>query len=324
MRKKLNRYHPTQMLKFRRELEILFDRRVFFYILDELRNHPAVEDGGKYIGYIFEAGDPSLQRFEVNPRAHAIVITDFLPGGPRAVRTAVEFMPDGEYQEALFREAEKVDPAIEHLGTWHSHHVNGLETLSNGDVDGYFRTVNKARYRPDFFLASLVKHIPINSEGLDWIDHFLFVCGVDEYYLVTDHIRVIDWPTIFGAHTGHSQQHRPIATPPSVADAAEALQGQPSFVWYETEEGRSVLAEDRRFFREQFGANVIATRRNSQITLTGQTAYKAISATYPRSPGDKEISISVQQRGTAILHIHCELSYRKISFTAALAAAQAL
>ena len=312
------------MRNSRHKLEILFDRSVSSYILDELRKHPAVEEGGKYIGYIFEPGNPSLQKFDVNPRAHAIVITDFLPGGPKAVRTAVEFMPDGEYQEALFRRAEQLDPAIEHLGTWHSHHANGLQTLSPGDVEGYFRTVNKAHYRPDFFLASLVKHIPINPEGLDWIDHFLFVRGVDEYYLATGHIRVIDWPTIFGTHTGHSQQHRRVVTSSSATNAAEVLRERPSSVWYETEEGRSALAEDRRFFHEQFGANVIATRRDSQITLTGQTEYKAISVIYPRSPGDKEISISVQQHGTAILHIHCELSYRKISFTAALAAAQAL
>lgn len=324
MRKKLNRYHPTQMRNSRRELEILFDHRVSFYILDELRKHPAVEEGGKYIGYIFKPGDSSLQKFDVNPSAHAIVITDFLPGGPKAVRTAVEFMPDGEYQEALFRRAEELDPAVEHLGTWHSHHANGLKTLSRGDVEGYFRTVSKAHYRPDFFLASLVKHIPINSEGLDWIDHFLFVRGVDEYYLATDHIRVIDWPTIFAADTGHSQQHRRIVTPSSATNAAEVLQEQPSSVWYETEEGRSVLAEDRRFFREQFDSNVIATRRDSQITLTGHTAYKAISVTYPRNSEDKEISISVLQHGAAILHIDCALSYRKISFTAALAAARAL
>lgn len=324
MRRKLNKYRPVQMQNFGRDLEILFDRNVSFYILHELRKHPDVEEGGKYIGYICGPGDPRLQKFDMNRKAHAIVITDFLPGGPKAVRTAVEFMPDGEYQEGLFRRVEEMDPAIEHLGSWHSHHCNGLQTLSRGDVEGYFRTVNKARYRPDYFLASLVKHMPVNPERRDWIEHFLFVRSVKEHYLATGHVRVIDWPTTFGAHTGHSQQHQQILASSSVSDGPEVLEEQSSSVWYETEQGRNALAEDRRFFREQFGANVIATRRDSRITLTGQTEYKRISVTYPRGPGDKQISIAVLQHDAAILHMHCELSYRKISFTAALAALQAL
>lgn len=325
MRRKLNRYQRLPIQKFPHELEIIFDRSVSSYILEELRKHPAVEDGGKYIGYVCKPGDSTLQKFDVNPRAHALVITDFLPGGSKAVRTAVEFMPDGEYQEILFRRAEKLDPAIEHLGSWHSHHSNGLQTLSPGDVEGYFRTVNKAHYRPDFFLASLVKHIPNNSESLGWIDHFLFVRGVDEYFLATDHIRIIEWPSTFGAHTGHPPQHRQVVASSSVNDATnKTLRKQATSVWYETEEGRNTLAEDRCFFRQQFGANVIATRRDSKIILTGRTEYNAISVTYPRSPGDKELSISVLQDGTAILQMHCELSYRKTGFTAALAAVQTL
>jgi hypothetical protein len=323
MRSKLNKDQPGQLGKFGGELEILFDRSVSFYIVDELRKHPFVEEGGKYIGYICKPGDSSLQKFDVNPRSHAIVITDFLPGGPKAVRTAAEFMPDGEYQEALFRQVEEIDPAIEHIGSWHTHHCNGLQTLSRGDVEGYFRTVNKAHYRPNYFFASLIKHLPINPESLDWIDHFLFVRSVNEYYLATGHVRVIDWPTTFGAHTGHYRQHRRIVALSSVNDA-EVLQEQSSSVWYETEQGRNALAEDRRFFREQFGANVTTSRRDFQVTLTGHIEHKAISVSYPRNLEDKEITIAVLQYDAAILHMHCELSYRKISFAAALAAVRAL
>ena len=118
--------------------------------------------------------------------------------------------------------------------------------------------------------------------------------------------------------------YQQIVSSSSVTNAAEVLQEHPYSVWYETEEGRSALAEDRRFFREQFGASVIATRRDSRITITGQAEDKGISVTYPQSPRDKEVSISVLQHGAAILRMHCELPYRKISFTAALAAVQAL
>ena len=320
MRDKLNRHRPLNMHKFPNEVEILFDRNVFPYIVEELRKHPSVEEGGKYIGYVYKPGELTLQKFDVNARAQAIVITDFLPSGPKAVRTAVEFMPDGDYQEILFRRAEKLDAAIEHVGTWHSHHCNGLQTLSLGDTEGYFRTVNKTRYRPDFFLASLVKDIPTNPENPDWIDHFLFVRGVGEYYLATDHVRVIDSPTIFGTHTGHGQLQQTV-TSSDAHVTVNTLQKGMSSAWYDTDEGRNALAEDRRFFREQFGTKVIATRRDSRITLTGETKNgKAVSVTYPLNPRDKEVSIVVLHHGDAILHMHCELSHRKISFAAARAA----
>jgi hypothetical protein len=312
------------MRNVRDEVEILFDRNVFSYILDELHKRPGVEEGGKYIGYIFKPGDSHLEKFQVNSRAQTIVITDFLPSGPRAVRTSVEFMPDGEYQEALFRRAEQLDPTIEHLGTWHSHHCNGLQTLSKGDVTGYLRTVNKAHYRPDYFISSLVKHIPNNPREDAWIDHFLFVRGIKNYYLATEHIRIIDWPTIFETQTGHSRTHRRTPAPSPVAEVAEISQEQSSAVWYETEEGRRILAEDKRFFDEQFGANVVATRRDAQIVLTGRVGYKVISVTYPRNPGDEKIVVSVKQNDSKILHIDCVLPYRRISFIAALAAAHAL
>ena len=116
---------------------------------------PKSEEGGKYIGYIDFA-----EHNRSKDHHYRVIITDFLPGGPNATRTAVEFLPDGEFQEQLYRRAEKRDANVEHLGTWHSHHCNGLDRLSGGDIEGYFRTVNKAAYRPEVFVASLVKHLP--------------------------------------------------------------------------------------------------------------------------------------------------------------------
>src|SRR5206468_1732528 len=118
-------------------------------------------------------------------------------------RTEVELQPDGEYQERLFRQVEQVDHEIEHVGTWHSHHCNGLETLSSGDVAGYLRTVNRAEYRLDHFLASLVIRVPRDPSDQDWIDHYLFVRGDEEYYRITQLIKIIDWPTRFRLITGH-------------------------------------------------------------------------------------------------------------------------
>ena len=148
-----------------------------------------------------------------------------------------------------------------------------------------------------------------------------FVRGAGDHYLATDHIRVIDWPTIFGAHTGHGQQQQQIVSSSYANDTVNTLQKGFSSVWYDTDEGRNALAEDRRFFREQFGTKVIATRCDSRITLTGETKNcEAVSVSYPQNPGDKELSIVVLHHGNAILHVQCELSHRKIGFAAALAA----
>jgi hypothetical protein len=324
MWRNLSKYQPKPAWTSARQLKILLDHNVCHYIAAEVRKYPTVEEGGKYIGYLCKPGHPNFAKLGIGPKFNALVITDFLPSGPKAVRTTVEFIPDGEYQESLFRRIEQKNGAIEHLGTWHTHHCNGLRTLSSGDVDGYFRTVNKANYRPKYFLASLVKSIPSDPESSGWIDHFLFIRGIEEYYLVTDRVEFIDCPTDFGADTGHLNQPQGIANSTSRSNTVDVLQTHLTSKWYETAEGRSVLAEDRRFFHEHFAGKVTATRHDSQITVTGTTDDKAVSVIYPRASGEKDMSISLQQNDICVLRIHCNLSFRRISFRAALAAVQAL
>jgi len=232
----------------------------------------------------------------------------------------VEFMPDGEYQETMFRRIEQDDPHIEHLGSWHSHHCNGLQTLSKRDIRGYFRTVNKENYRPQFFLTSLVKRIPDKAKTLDWIDHFLFVREVDDYYLVTDKVQIIDWPSTCGVHTGHSIGNQTAIQEPVSSPEDEPALRQSDRIWYETEEGRRVLAEDKRFFDKQFSTNVTATRKDSQITITGGIGVLSISATYPYKTGERTILVLVKKGNSQILEILSDMSYRRVSLVAALAA----
>src|SRR5262245_22034941 len=78
-------------------IQVIFDRPVFEYILSELRRYPRCEEAGKYLGYL---------QPKVGNRGLRVIVTDFLPGGPGARRSAVEFFPDGEFQERLFRLAE--------------------------------------------------------------------------------------------------------------------------------------------------------------------------------------------------------------------------
>jgi hypothetical protein len=276
-------------------VRVKFDQRVFDYILHELQRHPGVEEGGKYIGLI-------------NPHSALsgtceLAIVDFLPGGPRATRTAVEFMPDGDFQEELFRRAERRDEAIEHLGTWHSHHCNGLRHLSSGDIHGYFRTVNKAAYRPSVFIASLVKEIPTHSRDRHWIDHFLFVKGEhDRFYRITDDIEITDAPSKFTDLTGHGSLRA------AAEDAAP---------WYETDLGRATLADDQQLLRHGFGLVTKATRIGRTVSIRGETAGKFIRVSYPERPNDDLITIEIGS-GHPLLSIQCTLKERWLGLEAGL------
>ena len=207
-------------------ITVNFDRRVLEWILSETSKHPESEEGGKYIGH--------MKVSEIDHDAISVTINDFLPGGPRAKRTAVEFMPDGEYQESLFRQVERLDSDVEHLGSWHTHHCYGLDRLSSGDIKGYFRTVNKRDYRPNIFVASLVKFIPRHPKSESWIDHFLFVRGDDNYYTITNEVRLTSTSPLSLGITGHGLKGE---SDVSIGDMPLASQ-----FWFETEVGRNTLA----------------------------------------------------------------------------------
>lgn len=296
----LSREHTRMIEELPSNWKIDFDRHVFDYMLYELHRYPNCEEGGKYIGYI-EAHEHNTG----HRRTRTITVTDFLPGGPNAKRTAVEFLPDGDFQEDLFRRAETRDRAIEHLGTWHSHHCNGLRQLSEGDITGYFKTIRKPAYRPDVFISSLVKNIPRNSHDTDWIDHFLFVRNDDNFYRITSHINLVDAPSSFGDITGHSVQAQSAAH---------------STLWYETDAGRQALAEDRRFFATHFDANVRATRKEGIITITSERGMSFMAVSYPAIPTDREIKIEIGLSSRVILQLVCDYSHRAAAYAASLEA----
>jgi hypothetical protein len=305
-------------------VHVLFDRHVFGFMVDELAKRPTVEEGGKYVGYWLTPSDPRFRVLGLKDQKEALVVTDFLPSGPRAIRTSVELQPDGEYQEQLFRRLEQADRAVEHLGTWHSHHCNGLPTLSSLDISGYLRTVNRREYRLDFFLASLVTTMPADPSAKGWIDHYLFIRGDENHYRITDAIQLIDWPTTFGAHTGHrphsggsrSAQEAPIS--PERATASEPA------TWYETRDGQDVLAEDRRFFTATFDGSVSATRRASQVHLTGRKGSASVSIAYPVNPEETETRLTVKHNDDVILEMKCALRWRRLALSAALTVLEAL
>ena len=287
---------------------------------------PRSEEGGKYIGYLVSEKSRQLRNLGLDPSRPALVVTDFLPSGPNAVRTAVELLPDGKYQESLFRRAETIDPEIEHLGTWHSHHCNGLQTLSEGDVAGYHRTVNRVAYRLDYFLASLVTRLPRSPDDSDWIDHFVFVRRHDDYHRITESIVTVDWPTAFGRIIAHPQRAGEMEEPRRDTQVRSSLrEGQPSSAWHDTQEGRAILATDRRLFTALFRDSVVVTRRGRAITMTGRLNDTEISMTYPEASGDsQQVMVTLNHAAAAVLTINAGLEERQIALKAARAAAREL
>jgi len=305
-------------------LQIVIDRRVFEYIISDVAKSPDAEEGGKYIGYLMPSRKPELQTLGLDLDSPAIVVTDYLPSGPNAVRSAGELLPDGEYQERLFRQIERVDSDIEHIGSWHSHHCNGLQTLSDGDIRGYFRTVNKAAYRPDWFLVSLVTRLPSHPNDASWIDHYLFVRGENDYRRITNTVKDIDYPTRFGQITRHSVDTGAKRGALYFHDTSTHIPSATVDAWYETAEGRRILAEDRGLFAKHFKEHVTATRRGSVITLVGRIGRSAISMIYPTDGDTSQVSVSLRCDDAAILEISSELKWRWLAMNAALAAAAEL
>jgi hypothetical protein len=153
-------------------------------IFDDCDNFDIDETGGRLLGtYRHDDG-----RFEIE-------VTDVIDAGPQAQRSPTFFLQDGEYQEGRFREIETKQPNIEHLGNWHTHHVNGYRTLSGGDRDTYFRTVNHDKHNTDFFYALLVVSRNRGDNPRYAVKHFLFRRGDSNVHEIpARNVHIVDVP----------------------------------------------------------------------------------------------------------------------------------
>ena len=158
-------------------------------IFDECDRYDADETGGRLIGTFTEKGG----KLELH-------IGGVIEPGPGARRTAVSFFQDGHHQERVFRRIEASHPEIEHLGNWHTHHVNGLSHLSGGDIDTYQRTVNHPNHNTPFFYALLVT--ARNPRGEAWerytVKHYLVRRNDERVYEVPqNHVKAIEEPVLW-------------------------------------------------------------------------------------------------------------------------------
>jgi proteasome lid subunit RPN8/RPN11 len=168
-------------------VSISIAREALESIFDECDRQSVDETGGRLIG--------SYQR---KGGQYNIEVLGVLEPGPKAQRSPTSFFQDGDYQERIFRSIEESHPNIEHLGNWHTHHVNGYPTLSEGDTATYLKTVNNAKHNTDFFYALLVVARNANGDPRYEIKHYFFQRNDDSVYEIPGaQVRVVDVPILW-------------------------------------------------------------------------------------------------------------------------------
>lgn len=183
------KFHTTDKVR------LLIPKDALIAVFDECDGFDQDETGGRVIG-----------TFEEHRGKLDIHVTGIIEAGPQARRSAVSFFQDGEYQEQVFRKIESHQPEIEHLGNWHTHHVNGLQHLSGGDIETYFRTVNHRNHNAPFFYALLVTAKHRSSEALRryTVKHYIFRRADERIYeLHRDQVKITDAGLIWPASAGH-------------------------------------------------------------------------------------------------------------------------
>jgi hypothetical protein len=131
----------------------------------QIKASPRAETGGKFLGFIVSPGsqppDTPYGRAMTDlwrmlaAGGGALLLVGSISPGPRMESTEVELFPDAEFQGSVFQALEADEPALHHLGSWHSHHPNGMPHFSPGDLAHYQSAVESENYEPDYFVAGL-------------------------------------------------------------------------------------------------------------------------------------------------------------------------
>lgn len=194
-------FHSTDKVR------LVIPKAALVTVFDECDGFDQDETGGRIIGTYQDHGD----KLDIH-------ITGIIEAGPRARRSAVSFFQDGAYQEQLFRKLEEQNREIEHLGNWHTHHVNGLQHLSDGDIETYYRTVNHQNHNAPFFYALLVTSRNRSSDPLRryTAKHYLFRRGDERIYELHGHqLEIVERPLVWPLPSSSHPAHRQLSTPAS-------------------------------------------------------------------------------------------------------------
>lgn len=167
-------------------------------IFDECDRYDADETGGRLLGTYGGKGSNI-----------DIKVSGVIGPGPNARRSSTNFFQDGDYQEQVFRSIEAEHPDVEHLGNWHTHHVNGYPTLSGGDVSTYRNIVNHQNHNTDFFYALLVVRKNPHGNPRYNVKHY-FLRRNDEVVHEVPHgnVRLVDIPLLSPSVSGDGGAQR--------------------------------------------------------------------------------------------------------------------
>ena len=162
-------------------------------IFDECDQFDVDETGGRVIGH-----------YKKHEAGYEIQVLGVIGPGPQARRSPTSFFQDGEYQEQVFRSIEEAHPDIEHLGNWHTHHVNGLPTLSSGDKSTYFNIVNHAKHNTDFFYALLVVRKNTGRHPRYDVKHYFFRRNDKVIYEIPHtEVQIVEAPIVWPSSREH-------------------------------------------------------------------------------------------------------------------------
>jgi hypothetical protein len=179
-------------------VRVQISRQVLDSVFDDCDRFAQDETGGKILGTFTQTGDG----FDIN-------VSGVIDAGPQTARSQTSLFQDGEYQARIFRALESEHPEIEHLGTWHSHHVNGYPHLSGGDIETYQRTVNHAYHHPPLFYALLVV-AKTKGKARYKVKHYVLFKGNSTVYEIPPRgIRVVETPAVWtpSSRTNVEEKH---------------------------------------------------------------------------------------------------------------------
>jgi integrative and conjugative element protein (TIGR02256 family) len=227
------------------DVHIIMPKTALQTIFDACDGFDQDETGGRVVG-----------TYDEHRGKLVVHVTGIIEAGPQARRSAVSFFQDGEYQERVFRHIENSHREIEHLGNWHTHHVNGLQTLSGGDLETYYRTVNHPNHNTPFFYAMLVtaKHKTSNPLRRYTIKHYMFRRGEERVYEIPSrHVEIVNRPLLWPLES----EHHPSSHSLSHGVPVEHDRAHDSNITGESDTGPSVVA-----IAASTGATTASTRQD--------------------------------------------------------------
>jgi len=263
-------------------------------IFDECDRYDIDETGGRLLGtYRHENG-----RYDIE-------VKGVLEPGPNAQRSQTYFLQDGDHQERLFRAIEADHPDIEHLGNWHTHHVNGLATLSGGDKTTYFKTVNHEKHNTDFFYALLVVSKNRGGNPRYAVKHFLFRRGDDAIYEIpAKDVRLVDAPVLRPRHPAASVEVRD----------SRPQHNQPSAPNPERVKDQQFFSEFYPSLKPLFSKDISAPYWKGPLSLVDGSRVTVVAM---ENPDDKAQSYSIAASSTNPIVADIQGQYKERKFRSA-------